>query len=67
LEHILVDEEKHVDWIETQLHQITELGYQITWPSKSTRKAEAGATRELDRRADKRSGGLSGFCHFAVR
>jgi bacterioferritin len=28
LEHILVDEEKHVDWIETQLHQITELGYQ---------------------------------------
>jgi bacterioferritin len=28
LEHILVDEEKHVDWIETQLHQINELGYQ---------------------------------------
>lgn len=28
LEHILVDEEKHVDWIETQLHQISEVGYQ---------------------------------------
>ncbi|HWH78347.1 MAG TPA: bacterioferritin [Candidatus Binatus sp.] len=28
LEHILVDEEKHVDWIETQLHQIAEVGYQ---------------------------------------
>jgi len=28
LEHILVDEEKHVDWIETQLHQIDEVGYQ---------------------------------------
>jgi bacterioferritin len=28
LEHILVDEEKHVDWLETQLHQIIELGYQ---------------------------------------
>jgi bacterioferritin len=28
LEHILVDEENHVDWIETQLHQIEEVGYQ---------------------------------------
>ena len=28
LEDILVDEEKHVDWIETQLHQIEEVGYQ---------------------------------------
>jgi bacterioferritin len=28
LEHILVDEEEHVDWIETQLHQIEEVGYQ---------------------------------------
>jgi len=28
LEHILVDEEKHVDWIETQLQQIDEVGYQ---------------------------------------
>ena len=28
LEHILVDEEKHVDWIESQLHQIEEVGYQ---------------------------------------
>jgi bacterioferritin len=26
LEHILVDEEEHVDWIETQLHQIKEVG-----------------------------------------
>jgi bacterioferritin len=28
LEHILVDEENHVDWIEAQLHQINEVGYQ---------------------------------------
>lgn len=28
LEHILVDEEDHVDWIESQLHQIKEVGYQ---------------------------------------
>jgi bacterioferritin len=28
LEHILADEEKHVDWIEAQLHQIEEVGYQ---------------------------------------
>ena len=28
LEHILVDEEEHVDWIETQLHQIEEVGQQ---------------------------------------
>lgn len=28
LEHILVDEEKHVDWIESQLHKIEEVGYQ---------------------------------------
>ena len=28
LEHILVDEERHVDWIESQLHQIEEVGYQ---------------------------------------
>jgi bacterioferritin len=28
LEDIVVDEEKHVDWIETQLHQINEVGYQ---------------------------------------
>jgi bacterioferritin len=28
LEHILVDEEDHVDWIESQLHQIEEVGYQ---------------------------------------
>jgi len=28
LEHIIVDEEKHVDWIEAQLHQIEEVGYQ---------------------------------------
>jgi bacterioferritin len=28
LEHIIVDEEKHVDWIESQLHQINEVGYQ---------------------------------------
>ena len=28
LEDIVVDEEKHVDWIEAQLHQIDEVGYQ---------------------------------------
>ena len=28
LEHILVDEEHHVDWIEAQLHKIEEVGYQ---------------------------------------
>ena len=28
LEDIMVDEEKHVDWIEAQLHQIEEVGYQ---------------------------------------
>jgi len=25
LEHILVDEEKHVNWVEAQLHQINEI------------------------------------------
>ena len=28
LEHIIVDEEEHVDWIEAQLHKIHEVGYQ---------------------------------------
>jgi bacterioferritin len=28
LEHITVDEERHVGWIETQLHRINELGYE---------------------------------------
>ncbi len=28
LEHIIVDEEHHVDWIEAQLHKINELGYE---------------------------------------
>jgi len=28
LERILIDEEKHVDWIEAQLHQIEEVGYE---------------------------------------
>ena len=28
LEQILVDEERHVDWIEAQLHQINEIGNQ---------------------------------------
>jgi bacterioferritin len=27
LEHILIDEEEHVDWIEGQLHVIKEAGY----------------------------------------
>ncbi len=28
LEHIIVDEEHHVDWLEAQLHKISELGYE---------------------------------------
>lgn len=28
LEHILVSEEEHVDWLEAQLHMIQEVGYQ---------------------------------------
>lgn len=28
LEHIVVDEEHHIDWIETQLYQIKEIGYE---------------------------------------
>jgi bacterioferritin len=28
LEHIVVDEERHIDWIETQQHQIQEIGYE---------------------------------------
>ena len=28
LEHIVVDEEEHIDWIEAQLHKIEEVGYQ---------------------------------------
>ncbi len=28
LEHIIIDEEDHVDWIEAQLHKIGELGYE---------------------------------------
>jgi bacterioferritin len=28
LEHIVVDEEQHIDWIETQFHQIREVGYE---------------------------------------
>ena len=27
-EHIMVDEEEHIDWIEAQLHKIEEVGYQ---------------------------------------
>lgn len=28
LEHMVVDEEHHIDWIESQLHQIKEVGYE---------------------------------------
>jgi len=28
LEHIVVDEERHIDWIESQFHQINEVGYE---------------------------------------
>jgi bacterioferritin len=28
LEHILAEEEEHIDWIEAQLHQIGEMGYE---------------------------------------
>jgi len=27
-EHIVVDEEHHIDWIESQVHQIQEVGYE---------------------------------------
>jgi bacterioferritin len=28
LEHIIVEEERHIDWIESQFHQIREMGYE---------------------------------------
>ena len=28
LEHIVVDEERHIDWLESQFHQIKEVGYE---------------------------------------
>jgi bacterioferritin len=28
LERIVIDEEHHIDWIETQRHKIAEVGYQ---------------------------------------
>ena len=28
LEHIVIDEEHHIDWIETQQHQIKDVGYE---------------------------------------
>jgi bacterioferritin len=28
LEHIVEDEERHVDWIEAQKHKIAEVGYE---------------------------------------
>jgi bacterioferritin len=28
LEHIIVEEERHIDWLESQLHQIREMGYE---------------------------------------
>jgi bacterioferritin len=41
LEHILEDEEKHIDWIEMQLGQIKELGKQI-WLAEQI-KGESGS------------------------
>jgi bacterioferritin len=41
LEHILQDEEKHIDWIEMQLGQIKELGKQI-WLAEQI-KGESGS------------------------
>lgn len=38
LEHILVDEENHVDWLETQLHLIKEVGYENYLAEHSTKK-----------------------------
>jgi bacterioferritin len=29
LEHILEDEEHHIDWLEAQQHKIAEVGYQL--------------------------------------
>ncbi len=39
LERLLQDEEKHVDWLEAQLHQIEEIGYE-RYLSQQTRKEE---------------------------
>ena len=39
LEHLSVDEERHIDWIETQLHQIKELGYENYLPQQIHKKS----------------------------
>jgi bacterioferritin len=34
---LLKDEEEHADWLETQLHQISELGYERYLTTQSTK------------------------------
>lgn len=41
LEHILVEEEKHIDWIEAQLHQIQEMGYENYLTTVALKKEES--------------------------
>jgi bacterioferritin len=36
---LLKDEEEHADWLETQLHQISELGYERYLTTQSTKSA----------------------------
>ena len=45
LEHILVDEEKHVDWIEALLHQINESALKIIWRNRSKRTSRRRITK----------------------
>jgi len=42
LEHILVEEEQHIDWIEAQLHQIDEMGYENYLTTVIHRDGEGG-------------------------
>jgi bacterioferritin len=55
LEHIVVDEEHHIDWIESQFHQIKEVGYENYLSQQIFKKARrlifaAGASRSAVRR-----------------
>ena len=43
-ERLLKDEESHVDWLEAQVHQIKELGYEpyLSQQSKANRRSASG-------------------------
>jgi bacterioferritin len=41
LEHIVIDEEHHIDWIETQFHQIKEVGYENYLAQQILRRVNA--------------------------